>query len=74
MANCFGYACDQTPVLMPLPIWLAHQLARRLAAVRQQRQLTYLSPDGKCQVGVEYRAGRPARIHSLTVVAGQRQG
>lgn len=74
MANVFGYACDQTPVLMPLPIWLAHKLARRLAAVRQQQQLTYLSPDGKCQVAVEYRAGRPCRIHSLTLVAGQRQG
>ncbi|MGQ9861727.1 MAG: methionine adenosyltransferase [Thiobacillaceae bacterium] len=74
MANCFGYACDQTPALMPLPIWLAHKLARRLAAARLQRQLTYLSPDGKAQVGVEYRAGRPARIHSLTLVAGQRSG
>lgn len=74
MANCFGYACDQTPALMPLPIWLAHKLARRLAAARLQRQLTYLSPDGKAQVGVEYRAGRPARIHSLTLVAGQHRG
>jgi len=74
MANVFGFACDQTPVLMPLPIWLAHKLARRLAAARQQQQLTYLSPDGKCQVGVEYRKGRPWRIHSLTLVAGQRQG
>lgn len=74
MANVFGFACDQTPVLMPLPIWLAHKLARRLTAVRQQRQLTYLSPDGKCQVAVEYRAGRPYRIHSLTLVAAQRQG
>ena len=74
MANVFGFACDQTPVLMPLPIWLAHKLARRLAAARQQQQLTYLSPDGKCQVGVEYRKGRPWRIHSLTLVAGQRRG
>lgn len=74
MANCFGYACDQTPALMPLPIWLAHKLARRLVAARLQRQLTYLSPDGKTQVGVEYRQGRPARIHSLTLVAGQRRG
>lgn len=74
MANVFGYACDQTPALMPLPIWLAHKLARRLAAVRLQRLLPYLAPDGKTQVGVEYRHGRPARLHSLTLVASQRQG
>lgn len=71
MANVFGFACDQTAALMPLPIWLAHKLARRLATVRLQRQLPYLAPDGKTQVGVEYRDGYPYRIHSLTVVASQ---
>jgi len=71
MANVFGFACDQTAALMPLPIWLAHKLARRLAAVRLQRQLPYLAPDGKTQVGVEYRHGRPFRIYSLTLVASQ---
>jgi len=71
MANVFGFACDQTSALMPLPIWLAHKLARRLASVRLQRLLPYLAPDGKTQVGVEYRHGRPHRIHSLTIVASQ---
>jgi S-adenosylmethionine synthetase len=69
----FGFACDQTPVLMPLPIWLAHRLARRLASVRQQNILPYLSADGKTQVGVEYRDRRPFRIHSITVVGSQNQ-
>ena len=73
MANVFGFACDQTAAHMPLPIWLAHKLARRLAAVRLQRQLPYLAPDGKTQVGVEYRQGRPFRIYSLTLVASQWQ-
>ena len=67
----FGFACDQTPALMPLPIWLAHRLARRLASVRQQKVLPYLTADGKTQVGVEYRERRPSRIHSITVVGSQ---
>ncbi|WP_298273336.1 methionine adenosyltransferase [Geobacter sp.] len=70
-ATVFGFACNQTPAFMPLPIWLAHRLARRLTSVRLQKILPYLSPDGKTQVGVEYRDGRPARIHSITVVASQ---
>jgi S-adenosylmethionine synthetase len=69
----FGFACDQTPVLLPLPIWLAHRLARRLAFVRQQKILPYLSVDGKTQVGVEYRNRRPSRIHSITVIGSQNQ-
>jgi S-adenosylmethionine synthetase len=67
----FGFACNQTAAFMPLPIWLAHRLARKLTAVRLQRILPYLSPDGKTQVGVEYRNSKPYRIHSITVIASQ---
>jgi S-adenosylmethionine synthetase len=67
----FGFACNQTPACLPLPIWLAHQLARRLTVARRTRLLPYLTPDGTTQVGIEYRQRRPYRIHSLTVVAGQ---
>jgi S-adenosylmethionine synthetase len=67
----FGFACNQTPGLMPLLIWLAHKLARRLTSVRLQKLLPYVTPDGKTQVGVEYRDRRPARIHSITVIASQ---
>ncbi|MBF2062890.1 MAG: methionine adenosyltransferase [Calothrix sp. C42_A2020_038] len=67
----FGFACNQTPTLMPLPIWLAHKLARQLTAVKRQKNLTYLSPDGKTQVGVEYKNRKPYRIHSITVIASQ---
>lgn len=67
----FGFACDQTPAFMPLPIWLAHRLARRLTSVRHQKILPYLAPDGKTQVGIEYRNRRPYRIHSITVVGSQ---
>ncbi len=64
----FGFACNQTEAMMPLPIWLAHQLARRLSVVRHEKLLPYLAPDGKVQVGVEYRDRRPYRIHSITMV------
>ena len=70
-ATVFGFACRQTPALMPLPIWLAHRLAKRLMEVREQNILPYLSPDGKTQVGVEYRERQPYRIHSITVIASQ---
>ncbi|WP_414584102.1 methionine adenosyltransferase [Scytonema sp. PCC 10023] len=70
-ANVFGFACNQTYSLMPLPIWLAHKLAKQLSEVRRQNTLSYLTPDGKTQVGVEYRNRRPYRIHSLTVIASQ---
>jgi S-adenosylmethionine synthetase len=58
---------------MPLPIWLAHKLARRLTSIRLQKLLPYLTPDGSTQVGVEYRGRRPYRIHSITVIASQSQ-
>ncbi len=67
----FGFACNQTASCMPLPIWLAHKLSRRLTSVRIQRILPYLMPDGKTQVGVEYRGSRPYRIHGITVIASQ---
>jgi S-adenosylmethionine synthetase len=67
----FGFACNQTASYMPLPIWLAHKLSRKLTSVRIQRILPYLMPDGKTQVGVEYRGSRPYRIHSITVIASQ---
>jgi S-adenosylmethionine synthetase len=70
-ATVFGYACRDTDVGMPLPIWLAHRLSRRLFEV--QRELDYLAPDGKTQVAVEYRGFRPIRIHSVSLVACQYQ-
>jgi len=67
----FGFACNQTSAFMPLPIWLAHKLARKLTSVRLQRTLSDLAPDGKTQVGVDYCGGKPCRIHSITVIASQ---
>ena len=67
----FGYACDQTPVLMPKPIWLAHRLADVLDSPEVGKKLSYLLPDGKAQVGIEYVNGLPNRIHSITLVASQ---
>ncbi len=62
-----GYACDQTPELMPMPITLAHALTRRLAEVRRSGLLPYLGPDGKSQVTVAYREGRPFRIDTVVI-------
>jgi S-adenosylmethionine synthetase len=63
----FGYACDETPELMPLPIQMAHRLCEKLSKVRRAGTLKYLRPDGKSQVSVEYFAGKPTRIDAVVI-------
>jgi S-adenosylmethionine synthetase len=70
----FGFATNETPEFMPLPIMLAHRLARRLSDVRKQRLVDYLRPDGKTQVSVEYHDGHVARVEALVVSAHHRSG
>ncbi|MFZ3071371.1 MAG: methionine adenosyltransferase [Anaerolineaceae bacterium] len=63
----FGYACDETEQLMPLPIYLSHKLCRKMAEVRKNGTLKWMYPDGKSQVTVEYHYGKPARIHTVLI-------
>ena len=70
----FGYATNETPEFMPLPIMLAHRLARRLADVRKQRLVDYLRPDGKTQVTIEYHDGQVGRVEAIVVSAHHKAG
>ena len=70
----FGYACDETPDLMPMPIWMAHRLAERLSEVRKAGAVPYLRPDGKTQVTVQYENGRPVRLSHVLVSTQHQDG
>src|SRR2546421_1387319 len=70
----FGYACDETDDLMPMPIWLAHRLAHRLAEVRKAGVLPYLRPDGKTQVTIEYEDSRPVRLDTVLISTQHQPG
>src|SRR5260370_8068561 len=63
----FGFACDETEELMPMPIQLAHRLTQRLSEVRKSGRVDFLRPDGKSQVTIEYRDGRPARVDCVVI-------
>src|SRR5690349_9305709 len=63
----FGYACDDTPDLMPMPIWLAHRMSEQLTKVRKEGTVPFLRPDGKTQVSVEYQDGKPTRLETVLI-------
>jgi S-adenosylmethionine synthetase len=71
--NTFGFACRQNAALMPLPIWLAHKLSRRMTQTAKEKILPYLCPEAKTDVGIEYRDRNPSRIHSITITASQKE-
>ncbi|NNN15545.1 MAG: methionine adenosyltransferase [Acidimicrobiaceae bacterium] len=70
----FGFACDETPDLMPLPIWLAHRMAQRLAEVRRAGVLPYLRPDGKTQVSIDYEGYRPVKVNTVLISTQHQPG
>jgi len=70
----FGYACDETEDLMPMPIWLAHRLAQRLSEVRKAGVMPYLRPDGKTQVTVDYEDGRPVKLRTVLISSQHQPG
>lgn len=72
-ATIFGFACNQTNMLMPLPIWLAHQLVRELSDARFEKKLPYLLPDATIQVAIEYKKQKPYRVHSINLVTSHEQ-
>ncbi|MFP4477701.1 MAG: methionine adenosyltransferase [Desulfatibacillaceae bacterium] len=71
-ATVFGFACNQSRALLPMPIFLANKLTRRLSDVRREKVLPYIAPDGKVQVAVEYKNRKPERVYAITVEASQR--